>query len=132
MENLIHPDYSLPLLEERPALSIPGWIRLTALLFKGIIRWWFIRRHTRLESQMITLLGTIKNCRDRQELETLIGKPLYALSGCLYRLGDTIPDRVEIYNHSEFQIEVFFEEENHTSSSIYLFPGAWSIATAIG
>jgi hypothetical protein len=129
-ENSIRPDKSLPLLQERPPILIPGWIRLTGRLFKGIVRFWLNRRSSRLESQVLTIVHEVRKCHTRQELETLIGKPLYALSGDSYRIAGFQPDRVEIYNHLGLHIELLFKAGKYCSTIVGVDPTVWGIATA--
>lgn len=80
----LRPAEGLPVLEERPALNISrirlSLARLACRPFYPLFRRWRERRYARLKSRIHNLFEGMRRCKDRGELERLIGEPLYATS----------------------------------------------------
>jgi hypothetical protein len=65
---------------------------------------------------MESLLASIRQCQNREALESLLGSPLYALDGSGFgrwtpgQSGVCNPDVVEIYERAGCQFELCFKD----------------------
>ncbi|MEX0610952.1 MAG: hypothetical protein WD229_02425 [Pirellulales bacterium] len=114
---MIRPVEYLPPLNERPRFNFPMYVRLCYALLGPVVRWWRMRVHrwsdAARQRRLRDLLSAAMRCDERQELETLLGKPKYALRGELFQECDPdgecrSPQRVEVYNCQGFSIEALF------------------------
>ena len=96
---MITPDYTIPMLEERPRERIRSTI-ITRIPIVGYIFHKLSQR--KWQKEMQALMNLIAWPKDRSELERLLGKPRYALPGdsenSVTIQGETfVQDRVEVY-----------------------------------
>ncbi len=133
------PDRSLPIREGRPALKFNRrrLVRLCVLLFRLIVYPWLFFRQRKMETRVNAKLDRVERCRGREELEQLLGKPVYAVSGesCGAVLDDgtqEIPDRIECYESDGCCIDLWFKDDRLVDVSGFVKPTVWDLALAGG
>ena len=91
------PDDRLPLLPGRPPLATRGlwYVRFWALLLRPLLILWLLQRQHSAEARVNSKLDKVGDCRGRKELEELLGRPLYAVSGEVVDTPEERPDLIE-------------------------------------
>ena len=122
---MIEPSKEFPVLEEFPRARVPfvirlsngsAIIRLIFLIFGPVIRWWRGKIRLKINERILPrLISDIGKCQNRLELEKLLGKPKYVLTGKGFESyppagGIMVPDIVEIYLKKRCRIDVHFKD----------------------
>lgn len=100
-----------------------------------IRRWNAAKRIGRLRA-IVRILGDVKRCASRDELEAVLGRPKYTLDGHLHTTKDESgnerhPDHVEVYLVSGCTIDVlfFFSEDKVEAVG---FPSPTAVDVVLG
>jgi len=133
------PDRRLPIRDGRPALEFDRlWLaRLCVLLFRPIVCPWLLLRQRRLEALVNAKLDEMERCRGREELEQVIGEPVYAVSGetCGAVLDEGTqesPDLIECYESEGCCIDLWFKDDRLVNVSGFVKPTVWDAALTGG
>ncbi|MHC4176804.1 MAG: hypothetical protein ACYSWU_04815 [Planctomycetota bacterium] len=131
------PDRSLPIRDGRPELELKGLrlARLCVLLFRPIVCLWLVFRQPRKEALVNAKLDQMARCRRREELEQVLGKPLYAVDGescgaVLDDGGQESPDLIECYESDGCCIDLWFKDDRLVEVSGFVKPTVWDIVLA--
>ncbi len=131
------PDRRLPVRSGRPPLQFPGLrlVRLCVLVFRPIVCLWLIFRQRRMEALVNAKLDAMETCRGREELQQVIGEPVYAVSGetCGAVLGDGTqqpPDLIECYESEGCCIDLWFKNDRLVNVSGFVKPTVWDYVLA--
>lgn len=131
---MIAPRPDQTLLSERPSRPLPMWMRVVAPMVS------IFRTNSRddagLNSDLQSLLAKVTHCRDRAELEELLGPPDYALAGDYYGRTEPDgtelhPDLVECYSCGRLNIELWFRDNAVWHTIGFLMPTNWDFACGI-
>ena len=125
------PDHRLPILQGRPPLR-PKWrlpARLCVLLFRPIIILCLIPRQQILERRVNAKMERIADCRRREALEEVLGKPLYAVSGEVCD-GPDAPDLIECYESEGCCIDLWFKNDCLVTTTGFVKPMVWEVMLA--
>jgi hypothetical protein len=132
---MLEPDRRLGLVSGRPPLSTKGlrWARLCLLLFRPIVCVWFTIRQRTMERRVLAKLEHVAGCRERGELEQLLGKPRYAVGGRgvgAARPDGTrdSPDLIECYESEGCCIDLWFKDDRLIDVSGFVKPTVWDVA----
>lgn len=130
---MLEPDRRLGLVSGRPLLSTKGlwWVRLCVVLFRPIVVLWLMLRQRIMESRVNSKLDGIANCREREDLERLLGKPVYAVSGEACDPPNR-PDLIECYESEGCCIDLWFTNDRLVDVSGFVKPTRWDIVLAHG
>ncbi len=122
------PDDRLPLLPARPPLCTKGlWrVRLCVVLFRPIVILWIMLRQRTMESRVNAKLDKVGNCRQRGELEQLLGKPAYVVSGEAAGAANP-PDLIECYESEGCCIDLWFKNDRLVDTSGFVKPTLWDM-----
>ena len=131
----LEPDDSTPMVSDRPVLIVPRTVWFCARLFAPIVRAWQERRTSKCESRVHKLVTNAARCRNRTQLESLLGKPRYSLKGdrfkSIAKSGKvTTPDRVECYYVKRCRIEIWFRDGRAVRVTGSVAPNVWTAALA--
>jgi len=129
------PDRRLPILDGRPELDFNGLrlVRLCVLVFRPIVCLWLFFRQRKMEALVNAKLDEMARCRGRDELQQVIGEPVYAVDGesCGALLGDDTeesPDRIECYESDGCCIDLWFKDDWLVDVSGFVKPTVWDSA----
>jgi hypothetical protein len=132
----IEPRSDLPLHKERPLWGAPVWARLANLLPLAVVRRLQAREQARAVARLEALLPQVQRCRDRRELEALLGPPRYALEGGpMDQVTDFYgrpmsPDRIEAYYQAGCVIDLWFATARLGSITGFVMPTVWDVILA--
>lgn len=104
---MIVPDKTAPVLKEPPPLMISRWQYCLAGLFRPVLRpvWKVIYR--RRDKTANAIVNRIATCDSRADLESVIGKVIYAILPNQNRLDEqNVAQHIEIYKVSGCRIEI--------------------------
>ena len=139
MSSSFGPDGSLPIRDGRPALDFkrPRLVRLCVVVFRPIVCLWVVIRQRRKAALVNAKLDQLARCRGREELEQLLGRPVYAVDGesCGAVLGDgteEIPDLIECYESDGCCIDLWFKDDRLVDVSGFVKPTVWDFVLAGG
>ncbi len=127
------PDERLPLLPGRPALDTRGlWrVRLCVLVFRPIVLFWAMWRQRIMERRVLAKLDAVDACRTREELERVLGRPVYAVDAA--KCGTPhVADRIECYESEGCSIDLWFQAGRLVDTSGFVKPTRWDIALIRG
>ncbi|OHB72393.1 MAG: hypothetical protein A2V70_17820 [Planctomycetes bacterium RBG_13_63_9] len=125
----IAPDRCLRLQDGRPTLGTKGlwFVRLGVVVFRPIVVLWIILRQRIMVSRVHRKLQQLRQCRDRAELEQLLGAPLYAVDAeAVGKRG--VADRIECYESDGCCIDVWFKDGRLVEVSGFVKPTLWDMA----
>ena len=129
------PDRRLAVRDGRPALEFNRlWLaRLCVLLFRPFVCPWLLLRQRKLEALVNAKLDEMERCRGREELQQVIGEPVYAVSGesCGAVLDDGTeesPDLIECYESDGCCIDLWFKDDRLVNVSGFVKPTVWDVA----
>jgi len=114
---MIVPSKEYPVLNQRPPMKTPPSVRVLGRMFAPLIRCWRAALMAGIDKWILpNLMQQGHNCSNRDELEQLLGKPRYVLSGDGYSVGsrdaESIkPDLVEVYQTKGCAMEVVFKDD---------------------
>jgi len=130
---MLEPDPHLTLLPGRPPLETKGlWrVKLCALLFRPIVIMWMLMRQRNMVRRVEATLDEVAQCHDRTELEQLLGKPVYAVSGEVCDAPDP-PDLIECYESEGCCIDLWFKDGRLHDVSGFVKPTLWDMVLAGG
>jgi len=87
---------------------------------------WLIPRQRMLENRAIGKLDRIADCRRREALEQVLGKPLYAVDGAVCS-GRNTPDLIECYESEGCCIDLWFKDDRLVDVSGFVKPSVWDM-----
>ncbi len=139
MTSSFGPDRSLPVRDGRPELNFK-WLRLVRLcvvVFRPMVCLWLAIRQRKKVALVNAKLDELARCRGREELEQLLGRPVYAVDGksCGALLeGGTqeTPDLIECYESEGCCIDLWFKDDQLVDVSGFVKPTAWDFVLAGG
>ena len=123
--------------DERPPMRISLAVKCLTRLFPAIVRKRSEARHLRLEREAIRLVRQVRACRDRVELERLVGKPAYFMLGTNYGWKSpgsaewNRPTQVEVYRSRGLIVELLFPRGHDFDTCAYPEPTPWSLAASL-
>lgn len=133
------PDRRLSVRSGRPALELKGLrlVRLCVLVFRPIVCLWIYLRQRKMEALVNAKLEQMERCRGRQELEQVLGEPVYAVSGesCGAVLDDGTqesPDLIECYESEGCCVDLWFKDDQLVDVSGFVKPTVWDYVLAGG
>ncbi len=130
---MISPRPDLELRTERPATHVPGWQWLLQPLVRRFWRRRLQRRSERRCDELGDILGPASQCETREEFETLLGRPQYAMPGECFGMGPPDdgtwhhPDLVEVYAAGGCTIDVWFTNGGIERITGYPTPTSWDV-----
>jgi hypothetical protein len=127
----VAPRDGLVILDERPPLGLGRVFPLACFVercFPRLVRWYCNRRQLRLQPKLRDLMAACAQCRERAELERLLGEP-YGLSGEGHGLPR--PDFTECYQRGDFRIELCFLNKRVVEMIGAIRPSVWDIACGV-
>jgi hypothetical protein len=131
------PDCRIPILNGRPPLKWKGlWLaRLCVVLFRPIVVLLLIPRQRIMEARVNAKLDEMLHYRGREELERLLGEPVYAVSGMASGavLDDATqdrPDLIECYESDGCCIDLWFKDDRMVDVSGFVKPTVWDFLLA--
>jgi len=98
-------------------------------LLRPLIVLWAIFRQRTLERRVNEKLHEVSNCRHRPEIEQLLGKPRYAVSGEVCDPPDR-PDSIECYESEGCCIDLWFKNNRLQNTSGFVKPTLWDMVMA--
>lgn len=137
MSSSFGPDHHLPVRNGRPALDLSRLrlVRLCVLLFRPIVCLWLVYRQRKMVARVNAKLDLLESCRGREQLEELLGRPLYAVDG--NRCGAVLrhgthqsPDLIECYESDGCCIDLWFKHDRLVDVSGFVKPTVWDAALA--
>ncbi len=116
---MIKPSSKIKRIKQFPARrNVSLWIKIVRKHFSPYVNRWLDKKRHHIHANIIPdMFLKIGNCKDRAELEKIIGEPIFALEGgegFNETLPDgevIIPDVVEIYIQNGYRIDVWFLNE---------------------
>ena len=102
-------------------------VRLCVVLLRPIIMLWLMLRQRIMETRVNSKLDEVSNCREREQLQQLLGKPLYAVSGEACHAPNH-PDLIECYESEGCCIDLWFKNDRLIDVSGFVKPTKWDIA----
>jgi hypothetical protein len=114
---MIVPSKEYPVLNERPPMEIRRSVHVLGSVFAPLIRCWRAAVMARVNKWVLpNLMEQGHNCCNREELEQLLGKPRYVLSGDGHsvrsRTAEPVkPDLIEVYQTKGCIMEVVFKDD---------------------
>lgn len=133
------PDYRLPVQDGRPPLPLKGLrlARICFLLFHPIVCLWLTLRQRAMERRVLAKLDQMALCRERAELEAVLGKPRYAVSATHLperQAEDTrdAADLIECYESQGCCIDLWFKGDRLVHVSGFVKPTIWDVAVTGG
>ncbi|HWB08429.1 MAG TPA: hypothetical protein VG826_04365 [Pirellulales bacterium] len=129
----IQPRIGLELRSERPAIIVSPWQRLLGRLLRRFILQRIESQRAKEWARLKPLLALARKCSNRDELESLLGAPRYAMHGELFGTSHgnsqvEHPDLVEVYEIGRYVVELWFKGERIWSLASYLALSPWEIA----
>ena len=135
MSSSLDPDRSLPIRDGRPALDFKRLrlVRLCVVVFRPIVCLWLVIRQRRKGTLVNAKLDQMARCRGREELEQLLGEPVYAVDGrscgaVLEGSRQEIPDLIECYESEGCCIDLWFKDGQLVDVSGFVKPSVWDVA----
>ena len=112
---MISAKKDLPMYGMRPSIKM-SWYSRFKFVIRPLTRW---RWRSRDAVRVTETLNSLVHCRDREELENILGRPRYALLpglfGSMTPGGERrCPDAVETYIHSGYIYDVLYFFESTT------------------
>lgn len=102
-------------------------MKLCAALLRPIVILWLPLRQKSMDARVNSKLDEVANCRHRAELEELLGKPVYAVSGEVCDTPDR-PDVIECYESEGCCIDLWFKNDRLQNTSGFVKPTLWDVA----
>ncbi len=130
---MIAPRDDLELLSERPALEISRFASFCGRHFRRFLKPWRKRIRQRSERKLNSLLNRVERCRDRVELEALLGSPIYATTGRGSAMPNVdrekmeSPDIVEGYEVGQLIVELWFRDGELLETAGYAKSVCWDV-----
>ncbi len=131
------PDDGLPLLPDRPPLDTRrlSWVGLGTFLLRPLIILWLIPRQRIMVSRVGAKLDAIAGCRRREDLERILGPPVYAIEGSRLETDDSAepfdrPDLIECYESEGCCIDLWFKNDRLVDTSGFVKPTLWDVILA--
>jgi len=132
---MITPRADLMPRSERPPLDISRWQWALAAIIRPLIKHRLKARYDARMKRVGLLMASVRDCRTRESLESLLGPPRYAMDGDLYSSasadGSSVmhPDTVEVYEKDGCAIELWFKNGEVSSMIGMPYPTSWEIVT---
>ena len=120
---MIVPSKEYPVLHELPGREIPRSVRVLGRMFAPLIRCWRAAVMVRINKRIVpNLIQRAWNCKNREELESLLGKPTYVVRGvdCNGPERNRMPadpDVFELYETRGCTIHLGFKDDKLISIS---------------
>ena len=137
MSSSFGPDRSVPLRSGRPELDLSRLrlARLCVLVFRPIVCLSIYLRQRKKEALVHAKLDAMARCRGREELEQVLGRPVYAVDGadCGAVLDDGTrqsPDLIECYESEGCCIDLWFKNDRLVNASGFVKPTVWDVVLA--
>ena len=102
-------------------------MRLCVVLFRPLVVLWRMFRQHNLETRVNSMLDEVRNCREREDLERLLGRPLYAVSGEAAHVPNH-PDLIECYETEGCCVDLWFKNDRLVDVSGFVKPSLWDVA----
>jgi len=114
---MIEPSKEFPVLKELPARKNVSFVaRVVCRMFPFLVRMWLVRKRLQINEHIFpNLMRDVNKCQNRLELESLLGKPKYVISGEGYFESFSpdnkrmVPDIVEIYVIGRCRVDLWFK-----------------------
>jgi len=123
-------------IRELPTIEIPRTVRILGRSLGAIVR--VVRRHQRKVAgrSLSKMLRRVGESKDREELESFVGKPIYVLDGQGFSSQSPdgqklVPDFLERYEADEYWIDLWFEQGRVVTFSGCLRWSAWDLASGL-
>ena len=133
---MISPRTDLNPLSERPPIHIRRWQWVLAPIIGPLIRRRLKARYDARMGRVESLIASVRECKTRESLESLLGPPRYAMDGYLYSTVSadgsiiTHADTVEVYEKDGCAIELWFKDGKMSSMiGTAACPTSWDIVT---
>ena len=129
---MIPAEPDMPLLEERPRLDSPRWIRLVSRLLFPVVRYCRGRRRDQIQPLLAPLMKGACSCNTRSDLKKLLGRPQYVLAGqtCHVREHDGSewrPERIESYATRGCRVDVWFQNDRIRQVTGFIDLSPWDV-----
>ncbi len=132
---MITPRPDLHLRSERPRPDIPRWQWALAPIIGPLVRRRLEARFDARWERVEPLMASIRDCKTRESLESLLGPPRYGMDGHPYSTTSadgsdvTHPDTVEVYEKDGCLIELWFKDGRIWCVTAAPSPTGWEMVT---
>ena len=125
----IGPVAGIAILRGRPPLRRKPLrlARFCVVIFWPILYLWLVPRQHAAETRVNEKLDQIADCHDRDQLEALLGSPLYAVAGEAAG-AQGLPDVIECYESEGCCIDLWFKGDRLVDVSGFVKPTIWDLA----
>ena len=133
----ISPQQGLACRQARPTAEPVAWyVRAVSAVLRPVVLPLARRAYRRAEARRGELFKRACECTSREELETLLGPPTYALTGSAYRLtgpdGSThSPERVETYARDRVAVNLLFNADGTRETIAFVLWSPWDLAVGL-
>jgi hypothetical protein len=129
-------DMSVQILAERPVRRITFLHRVLSVVLCPVIRTWRYRARARQENMVVELTKWVQCVKSRDELESVLGRPVYGLPGAQYELvrndGQTVcPEIVEVYRTKGCIFEIWFSNKQMCAVDGWIELSSWDIVCGV-
>lgn len=104
-------------------------MRLCVVLFRPLVVVWRVLRQRNKENRVNSILDRVRDCRQREELQRLLGRPLYGVTGEVSGAADP-PDLIECYETEGCCVDLWFKNDRLVDVSGFVKPTVWDVALA--